>query len=109
METKAVVMRGRSFVLSFVVLLLLSVSLFAELPACKGKNGAVKVAYPDLARKMKIGGVVRLELQLTSTGSVHDSKVLGGNPMLVSAAQQAVKQAQFEGHDTCIAVFEFNQ
>jgi TonB family protein len=84
-----------------------SVSALAEGPTCKRKAGEVRVAYPDLARKMKISGIVRLQLQLTSSGTVRESKVLGGNPVLAAAAQEAVKQARYEGSEPCIAVFEF--
>jgi Gram-negative bacterial TonB protein C-terminal len=58
---------------------------------------------------MKIAGIVRLQLQLTSSGSVRESKVLGGNPVLAVAAQQAVQQGRFEGGEPCVAVFEFKQ
>jgi TonB family protein len=84
-----------------------SCALFAQQPPCKSKGGAVKVTYPELARRMRIAGVVRLELRLTPSGSVRDSKVLGGNPLLVSAAQEAIRQARFDGGDACIATFEF--
>lgn len=83
--------------------------LFAEQPLCKSKGGVVKVEFPDLARRMRIFGTVRLELSLTSNGSVRVAKVLGGNPILVSAAQDAVKQVKFEGTDACIAVFQFKE
>jgi TonB family protein len=56
---------------------------------------------------MKIAGVVRLRLELTSSGSVREAKVLGGNPVLASAAQESAKQAKFEGSEPCIAVFNF--
>ena len=67
------------------------------------------MVYPELARRMKIIGTVRLELQLTSSGSVRESKILGGNPVLATAAQQAVKQTKFEGAEPCIATFNFKE
>jgi TonB family protein len=88
-------------------MLFCAVSLFAEEPACKSKGAEVKVVYPDLARRMKIMGVVRLELQLSPSGSVREAKILGGNPILASAAQAAVKQARFEGPESCVVVFQF--
>jgi TonB family protein len=90
-------------------LLLCSSFSFAEDAACKTKGAAIKADYPEFARRMKIAGAVRLQLQLTASGSVRESKILGGNPVLASAAQQAVKQAKFEGNEPCIIVFEFNQ
>lgn len=91
-----------------MALILFSASAFAEEPTCRSKSGPVKVVYPDIARKMKITGTVRLQLQLTSSGSVREVKVLGGNPVLASAAQQAVKQAKFEG-DFCVINFDFKE
>jgi TonB family protein len=88
-------------------MLFCAVSLFSEEPVCKSKGAEVKVVYPDLARRMKIMGVVRLELQLSPSGSVRESKILGGNPILASAAQEAVKQARFEGAESCVVVFQF--
>jgi TonB family protein len=90
-------------------LLLFSTSVYAQDSVCRSKGDAVKVVYPELARRMKISGVVRLQIQLTASGSVRDSKVLGGNPVLASAAQQAVKQTRFEGSESCVAIFEFKQ
>jgi TonB family protein len=97
----------RRLALLCAALLLFSCAPFAQQPPCKSKGGAVKVAYPELARRMRIAGVVRIELRLTPSGGVRDSKVLGGNPLLVSAAQEAIKQAKFDGGDACIATFEF--
>ena len=108
-ETRAASRIGRKSVLFLAVALLLSfASVYAQEPACKSK-GDLRVAYPDIARRMKIAGIVRLKLELTSSGSVRESTVIGGNPVLASAAQQAVKQSKFEGSEACIAVFEFKQ
>jgi TonB family protein len=81
--------------------------LSAQDPPCKVKNGPLHVNYPDMARRMKIEGTVRLALHLGPDGVVRESKVLGGNPLLVSAAQQSVKTARFENPDGCVLTFEF--
>ena len=57
------------------LLLLSSVSVYAQEPVCKSK-GELRVVYPEIARRMKIAGVVRLRLELTSSGSVREGKVL---------------------------------
>jgi TonB family protein len=88
-------------------MLFCAISLFAEQPVCRSKGAGVKVVYPDFARRMKIMGIVRLELELSPSGTVRASKILGGNPVLASAAQDAVKQARFEGTDSCVVIFEF--
>jgi TonB family protein len=90
-------------------LLLCAGSAFAQESICKSKGGEIKVVYPELARRMKIYGVVRLHLQLSPGGSVRETKILGGNPVLAVAAQDAVKKAHFEGTEPCVAVFEFKE
>lgn len=56
----------------------------------------VAPVYPDLARKMHIHGVVRIEAIVRSNGIVKSTRVLGGNPVLVDAALDAVGKWKFE-------------
>jgi len=56
----------------------------------------VAPAYPELAKKMHIRGVVRIEATVRPNGSVKSTRVLGGNPVLVDAAQDAVGRWKFE-------------
>ncbi|HWX37894.1 MAG TPA: energy transducer TonB [Candidatus Sulfotelmatobacter sp.] len=57
---------------------------------------SVKPAYPDVARRMHITGTVRLEATVTADGHVRDTRVLGGSPMLVEEATNAVKKWKYE-------------
>lgn len=52
--------------------------------------------YPELARKMNITGSVRLELLVAPNGQIKSVKTLGGHPLLIDAAQSAVKQWKYE-------------
>jgi TonB family protein len=52
--------------------------------------------YPELARKTRIAGVVRVELTVTAEGSIKNVKELGGNPVLLEALTRAVKQWKYE-------------
>ena len=52
--------------------------------------------YPDLAKKMHIKGVVKVEAVVRPNGSVKSTRVLGGNPVLVDAAIDAVGKWKFE-------------
>ena len=58
----------------------------------------IKVApvYPDLARRMNITGVVKIAVTVSTNGSVKNAKVIGGHPVLASAALDAVKKWRFE-------------
>lgn len=56
----------------------------------------VKPDYPETARKLQISGTVRLEATVTPDGKVRDTKVLGGSPLLVQEASNAVKKWRYE-------------
>jgi len=60
----------------------------------------VAPAYPDLARRMKITGTVRVLVVVSANGNLKDSKVVGGNPLLVNAAMDALKKWKFEPAET---------
>jgi TonB family protein len=62
------------------------------------RKAKVKVApvYPDIARRMSIVGTVRLAVVVERNGTVKSSKPIGGHPLLVSAAMDAMKRWKFE-------------
>ena len=73
----------------------------------KVKN-RVTPLYPEIARKMNLAGVVKLELVVAPNGTVKETKVIGGNPILVNAAVDAVKKWRFEtASDESTGVVEF--
>jgi TonB family protein len=56
----------------------------------------VDAAYPPDALKARIQGLVVLRVQITKSGDVEQVQVLGGHPMLTSAAVEAVKQWKYK-------------
>jgi TonB family protein len=56
----------------------------------------VEPVYPDVARRMSIAGTVRLAVIVAPNGTVKSSKPVGGHPLLVSAAMDAMKRWKFE-------------
>jgi len=52
--------------------------------------------YPELAKKMHIHGTVKVEAVVRPNGQVKTTRVLGGNPVLVDAAVDAVGKWKFE-------------
>ncbi len=56
----------------------------------------VTPVYPDLARRMNIVGTVKVQVVVTPNGSIKESKVVGGNPVLANAAMDALKKWKFE-------------
>lgn len=70
----------------------------------------VAPVYPEIARRMSIAGTVRLAIVVAPNGSVKSSKAVGGHPVLVNAAMDAVRQWKFEPagtESTGIVEFKF--
>jgi TonB family protein len=61
----------------------------------RAKN-RVQPVYPDLARKMNISGTVKIEIVVAPNGTVKDAHVVGGHPVLATAALDAAKKWRFE-------------
>jgi TonB family protein len=53
---------------------------------------APRPAYPEIARKAGIEGLVRLQVRLSGDGKIEVQKLLEGEPVLADAAMTAVKQ-----------------
>jgi len=60
----------------------------------------VAPVYPDVARRMGVSGIVKLSVVVAPNGTVKSSKVIGGHPVLVNAAIDAMKQWKFESAPT---------
>lgn len=50
----------------------------------------VPPVYPDLARRMQLRGTVKVEATVNASGKVDKTEVVGGSPVLASAAVEAV-------------------
>jgi len=55
----------------------------------------VEPHYPDIARKMNLGGTVKVVAVVAPDGKVTKVEPLGGSPILVEAAQSAVTQWKY--------------
>ncbi len=67
--------------------------------------------YPDLAKRMNVGGKVKIEIVITPDGHVKSTRVVGGHPLLVQACQDAVKEWKFmpaPEETTQVVEFEFH-
>jgi TonB family protein len=53
------------------------------------------VGYPAILKSKGIGGVVRLRVIVKPDGTVKDTEVVGGNPILAESAQKSVSQWKF--------------
>jgi len=69
---------------------------FAQNSVDRKVKSKVSPVYPEIARKMGLSGNVKLQLVVGTNGEVKETKVIGGHPILVNAAVDAVKKWKFE-------------
>jgi TonB family protein len=56
----------------------------------------VMPAYPDLAKRLHVSGVVKVEVVVGANGAVKSTRALGGNPVLIESATDAVRKWKFQ-------------
>jgi TonB family protein len=88
-------------------------ALFAQTGSTDESKRKVKSkvapTYPELARRMSVGGKVKIEVVITPDGHVRSTRVVGGHPLLVQACQDAVKEWKFmPGSEESTQIVEFN-
>jgi len=89
----------RRFALAVAAIMLASVLAAQSTPApTKGRKVLFRSApsYPDIAKKMHIQGTVKIEATVRANGIVKSTRVIGGSPVLVQAAVEAVSRWKFE-------------
>ena len=100
MFKQTIVRSVRNTVMFLIVLITLSGSFppagLAQNNVDRKVKSKVSPVYPEIARKMGLTGNVRLQLVVAPNGEVRETKVIGGHPILVNAAVDAVKKWKFE-------------
>jgi TonB family protein len=78
----------------------LALVVMLAIPAGAADARAVKSrvppVYPEIAKRMRVTGEVRLEVTVDANGTVTDVKTVSGNRMLSIAAEDAVRKWKFE-------------
>lgn len=69
-------------------------------PVSQGIKDAVLIhkvnpTYPTQARVLRLSGSVKLDITIAEDGAVRDVQVVGGPPVLVAAATEAVRQWRY--------------
>jgi TonB family protein len=87
-------------------LLALAAATFSPSPAAaqgeltRKTKTKISPIYPALAKRMNIMGTVKVLVVVSPSGNLKDTKVVGGNPLLVNAAMDALKKWKFEPADS---------
>jgi TonB family protein len=106
-----------TFGVILISLLAISVSSVAQNDMPEQTQAARKVinrvvpGYPAMARPLNLSGTVKLEALVLPNGNVKSIQVVGGNPLLIQSAQNAVRDWKWEKaeHETTESVeFRFH-
>lgn len=90
-----------------MVVLMIYLSAFGEDGDRKVRQ-RVSPQYPELAKRVNAAGTVRLEVEVSPSGEVKGVKALGGHPLLIPAAEDAIRKWKYEPmKETTTAVVEF--
>ena len=92
----------RQFRYAAILILLLSFGLVASAEIRVDMDDAMKAAtkkaapdYPPIAKQLKIGGKVQVDVTIDAEGNVENVKILSGNAMLTQSVIAAVKKWKF--------------
>lgn len=67
----------------------------------------VQPAYPELAKRMNVSGTVKIEVVIASNGTVKTTRPLGGHPLLIQSAIDALKAWRYEPGPETTTTVEF--
>ena len=87
--------RTSSCLLALGCLALCVASAFAADSVHRAIVTRVPPVYPELARRMHVGGKVMLLVTVQANGTVTATKVESGHPLLAGAAEDAVRHWRF--------------
>jgi len=84
--------------------LLLAMAIPARAADERGVKSRVAPVYPEIARRMRISGVVTVQATVDPDGKVTDAKAVSGNRALSPAAEDAVRKWRFVPADATSTV-----
>jgi len=78
----------------------LAITLFlaaVNLPAQEGRKllSNPTPPFPEIARRMHLAGVVKVQIVIAPDGKITSTKVLGGHPLFVSSVEDALKNWKY--------------
>ena len=86
---------GRASLKTAAVLIALTMAATAYASTERPVKSRVAPTYPELAKRLKIDGVVKVEATVDAGGKVTSVKTLSGSKALAQAAEDAVSKWKF--------------
>ncbi len=78
-----------------VLALLVALALPLRAADERAVKSRVPPVYPEIAKRMRITGTVKVEATVDAEGKVTDAKAVSGSSVLVNAAEDAVRKWKF--------------
>lgn len=103
MSLESIRARTAASLLAFVtaaVMILHPLGMWGQAELTRKTKTKVTPVYPELARRTNITGTVKVFVVVLPDGALKEAKVLGGNPVLVGAAMDALRKWKFEPADS---------
>jgi TonB family protein len=100
---------GKMAVRAFLgmALLLSTVNLLAQETRKPISNPVPR--YPELAKNLRLSGVVKVQIVIAPDGKITSTKVLGGHPLFVSSVEDTLKNWKYAPANTeTTTQLEFN-
>lgn len=98
-----------ALLISLTALILSAPGAFGQESDGRKLRTKVAPAYPELAKRTNISGTVKIEVTIAPSGSIKSTKVIGGHPLLVGAAEEALRKWKYEaGSSDTTTVIEFH-
>jgi|SRR5579859_1788512 len=82
------------------------VAVLCALPSSSSAQEARKAVskpspvYPEIAKRMRLTGTVKIEIVIGMDGEIKHTNVIGGHPLLVDTALEALKKWKYEPSKT---------
>jgi TonB family protein len=107
MKLRSISRLGHSWTIAICLLTLLAGSVLGQ----EGRRVISQPTpiYPQLARKSGLSGTVKVQVVIATDGTIKDVKVVGGHPLFIDAALDALKKWKYAPSSSeTTTVLEFN-
>ena len=91
---------GKKLVQAGALALMLAMALPAMASDARAVKSRVPPVYPQIAKRMRVSGMVKLEAAVDAQGKVTDVKEVSGNHTLALAAREALMHWKFAPADS---------
>ena len=51
--------------------------------------------YPEVARRLRLSGVVKVQVTIATDGKIKEAKITGGHPIFVNSVEQTLKEWKY--------------